>query len=372
MKADATRRARASGTGQSSAASRFRFEPALVMRSCSDELFNVLLDWCRDASQAVLSEMWAADVDLLCGERWKPRLRSKVARAGWCRTDIVLGNKRITVRRPRVRSAQGREVDLPTFKAASATDFLSREVIEDACAMVTTGSFPEARYPRGPVHTTFTDQLVSRLGVLHATPKGEFDPGLLISSVTLPDQSFLGALGIDAAGRRRLVGLASGSPGEQSQVEALLGEVVVRHVRKVPPSICFVGESLAVREAVRNVFGQSVILQRCPWEKRRHTVDRVPPAMQPGVLEELLAAHALPEARAARRALEQVAQSLEGSCPEAASTLREGLEETLALHKLGGESGRDMLVAESTLAVARGGGNVGESRPRNSAGGVSA
>ena len=330
-----TRRSRTSGSGTSSA-SRFRFDPALVMRSCADELFDALLDWCRDASQEVLSEMWAADVERLCGERWKPRPRSKVARAGWCRTDIVLGNKRITVRRPRVRSAQGREVDLPTFKAASAADFLSREVIEDACAMVTTGSFPAARYARDPIHETFTDHLVMRLGASHATPKGEFDPGLLISSVTLPDQSFLGALGIDAEGRRRLVGLASGSPNDRSRVEALLSEVVVRHVRKTPPSIFFVGDSPTVHESVRSVFGQSVMLQRCPWEKRRHTVDQMPPSMQPAVLEELLAAYALPDARAARRALDQVARSLESDYPQVASTLREGLDETLALHKLGG------------------------------------
>ena len=48
----ATRRSRASGTGPVSPASRFRFEPALEMRSCADELFDTLLDWCRDASQA--------------------------------------------------------------------------------------------------------------------------------------------------------------------------------------------------------------------------------------------------------------------------------------------------------------------------------
>jgi len=308
------------------------------MRSCSDELFEELLGWCRNASEEVLSEMWAADVENLCGERWKPRPRSKVARAGWCRTDIVLGNKRITVRRPRVRSAQGREVDLPSFKAAAASDFLSREVIEDACAMVTTGSFPEARYPRDPIHATFTEHLVLRLGALHATPKGEFDPGLLISSVTFPDQTFLGALGIDASGRRRLVGLASGSPRDRSRVEALLAEVVVRHVRKAPPSVCFVGESPEVHEAVRNTFGQSVIVQRCPWEKRRQTIDQLPPSLQPGVLEELLAAYALLDARAARRALDQIARSVEEASPGAAGTLREGLEETLSLHKLGGES----------------------------------
>jgi len=323
------------------------------MRSCADELFDTLLDWCRDASQDVLSDMWAADVERLCGERWKPRPRSKVARAGWCRTDIVLGNKRITVRRPRVRSAQGREVDLPTFKAASAMDFLSREVIEDACAMVTAGSFPASRYARDPIHSAFTDHLVLRLGALHATPKGEFDPGLLISSVTLPDQSFLGAMGIAGDGRRRLVGLASGSPNDRSRVEALLSEVVVRHVRRVPPSIFFVGDSQAVHESVRAVFGQSVLLQRCPWEKRRRTVDQIPPAMQSAVLEELLAAYALPDARAARRSLEQVARSLEGGHPQAAATLREGLDETLTLHTLGGTlTSAKEIVPQSPAVVA--------------------
>ena len=319
------------------------------MRSCADELFEELLNWCRDASQEVLSEMWAADVERLCGERWKPRARSKVARAGWCRTDIVLGNKRISVRRPRVRSEQGREVDLPTFKAASAADFLSREVIEDACAVVTTGSFPPMRYPRADIHATFTDNLVMRLGALHATPKGEFDPGLLISSVTFPDQTFIGAIGIDASGRRRLVGLASGSPDDRSRVEALLAEVVVRHVRKAPPTIFLAGDSPTVHASVRNVFGQSVILQRCPWEKRRNTIDQVPPAMQPALLEDLLAAYALPDARAARRSLEQIARSLDEAYSEAAATLREGLDETLSLHKLGGDAGAKKRAADSRL-----------------------
>ena len=347
MSGPTIRRTRGAAGGQSTAASRFRFQPPLVMRSCADELFDELLNWCRDASQEVLSEMWAADVERLCGERWKPRPRSKVARAGWCRTDIVLGNKRISVRRPRVRSAQGREVDLPTFKTAAATDFLSREVIEDACAVVTTGSFPEMRYPRTQIHATFTDNLVMRLGVLHATPKGEFDPGLLISAVTFPDQSFVGAIGIDTSGRRRLVGLASGSSEDRSRVEALLAEVVVRHVRKAPPSVCFAGDSPAVHEAVRNVFGQSVILQRCPWEKRRHTIDQVPPSMQPALLEDLLAAYAVSDARGARRSLEQVARSLEEAYPAAAATLREGLEETLSLHKLRGDAGSGKRAAES-------------------------
>lgn len=336
-------------------ASRFRFQPPLLMRSCADELFDVLLNWCRDASREVLSEMWAADVEHLCGERWKPRPRSKVARAGWCRTDIVLGNKRTTVRRPRVRSAQGHEVDLPSFKSASAMDFLSREVIEDACAMVTTGSFPLLRYPRDPIHATFMTQLVLRLGALHATPKGEFDPGLLISAVIFPDQTFLGALGIGVDGRRRLLGLASGSPDDASRVEALIAELVWRHARKVSPSICFAGESPAVHEAVRKVFGQSLILQRCPFEKRRRTMDRVPLSAQPVVLEELLAAYALPDARGARRALEQIARLLEGDSLEAAAVLREGLEETLSLHKLGGEknSGRPAAALVATAPTGR-------------------
>lgn len=318
------------------ASSRFSFDPPLVLRSCADEFSNGLRDWCRAAATEVLEELWLEDVERLCGERWKPRSRAKVARAGWCATDIVLGAERISVRRPRVRSAQGREVELPSFRAAADEDFLSRPVIEDVCAAVATGSFPEQRYTRGSILTAFVDQLVGRLGALHAAPKGVFDPGLLIHGVTFPDQSFLGALGIDSRGARRLLGLASGRLDDSDRVEALVSDVVARHQRRVPPSICFVGESEVVHQAVRKVFGAAVILRRCPAEKRRRTLDQLPPVLQPAVLEELLAAYATPDAREARRAFDRIARSLDDEHPDAAAALRDGIDETLALLKLEG------------------------------------
>ncbi|NRA02313.1 MAG: transposase [Myxococcales bacterium] len=317
-------------------ASRFGFEPALVLRAYQDELFDGLGAWCRDAARDVLSEMWVADVEGLCGERWRPRPRSRVARAGWCRTEIMLGGERIPVRRPRVRSAQGREVELRSFRASADTDFLGRSVIEDVCAAVATGRFPEERYLRSPIQAAFVDQLVARLGALHATPKGEFDPGLLIHELTFPDLSFLGALGIDARGQRRLVGLASGRLDDPARVEALLTGVVGRHRRSAPPAVCLVGESPVVHSVLRTIFGSSVIIQRCPSEKRRRTLDRLPPSLQPAVLEDLLAAYASPNAQLARRALDRVARSLAPDHPEAAAALRDGLDETLALPKLAG------------------------------------
>ncbi len=317
-------------------ASRFGFEPALVLRAYQDELFDGLGAWCRDAARDVLSEMWVADVEGLCGERWRPRPRSRVARAGWCRTEIMLGGERIPVRRPRVRSAQGREVELRSFRASADTDFLGRSVIEDVCAAVATGRFPEERYLRSPIQAAFVDQLVARLGALHATPKGEFDPGLLIHELTFPDLSFLGALGIDARGQRRLLGLASGRLDDPARVEALLTGVVGRHRRSAPPAVCLVGESPVVHSVLRTIFGSSVIIQRCPSEKRRRTLDRLPPSLQPAVLEDLLAAYASPNAQLARRALDRVARSLAPDHPEAAAALRDGLDETLALPKLAG------------------------------------
>ncbi len=330
----ARREQRSSEAPQGGKDSRFRFAPGLVLRAYHDELSDGLGAWCREAGIDVLSEMWVADVDRFCGERWRPRARARVARAGWCRTEIVLGGEQIAVRRPRVRSAQGREVELPTFRASADEDFLGRSVIEDICAAVATGSFPEERYPRSPIPADFVDQLVARLGALHAAPKGEFDPGLLIHELIFPDQSFLGALGIDGRGQRRLLGLASGRLDDATRVEALLSEVVARHRRRVPPTVCLVGESPVVHSVLRSVFGPSVIVQRCPAEKRRRTLDQLPPPMQPAVLEDLLGAYASRDARLARRSLDRVARSLASDHPEAAAALRDGLDETLALHKL--------------------------------------
>ena len=115
----------------------------------------------------------------------------------------------------------------------------------------------------------------------------------------------------------------------------MIAELVARADAARPPALFFAGEAPALREALQRHFGRSILVQRCPAEKRRRVLGLLPPALQPGTLDEMLAAHRSPDAAQALRSLQRLANSLEAGQPRAAAVLREGLEQTLTLQKLG-------------------------------------
>jgi hypothetical protein len=234
-----------------------------------------------------------------------------------------------------VRSVQGKEIELPTFKAAARRDLLDRHALEDVTASVTTGSFPRDRFPRERIPEEFVDRLASQLGAEHAVPKGPFDTGLLIAPIDFPDQSFLGAVGIDASARRRIVGLRAGAAESEENVRGLLDEVIARHSGQAPPAVFIVGEQPTLVSALTERFGRSILIQRCQHEKRRRVLGLLPPSQQPPTLEALLDAYASADAKTAKRALQKILRSLEGSYDAAAAAMRDALDDTLTLQRLG-------------------------------------
>jgi hypothetical protein len=323
-------------SGPRRAKGRFAFGPSFALASDAEELERALLAAYRSSATEVLGELWEADVERLCGERWKPRPRSKVTRAGWCSCQIMLGGERVSLRRPRVRSTQGREIELPTFKVAAGRDLLGREAVEDVTAAITTGSFPLGRHHRDAIGLDFVERLADRMSAVQAVARGSFERGLLIASLDFRDQTFLGAVGIEPNGGRRLEGIYAGSPANEESVDRFLNELVAKHRRSAPPDVFFVGEDAVIHQAIRRHFGASAILQRSSHEKCRRVLGLLPSQLQSNVLESLLEAYARHDARAAERALRSLHKRLERDHPRAAAALAEGLPETLTLHRMGG------------------------------------
>lgn len=318
----------------------FAFDHSLEIGSCRDEVESAILAAYRAGALEVLAELWEANVEQLCGLRWQRRVNPKMTRAGWCACQLVLGGERIDVRRPRVRSNRGKEVELPTIKAASQRDMLDRTAVEDVTAAVTTGTYPLDRYPRDPISANFVDGLIDRMSATQATYRGQFAPGLLIGSVDFPDQSFLGAVSIGHDGTRHLAGLRAGSTRDALNVEGFLDELVTRHRRSAPPEVFFVCEEPGVHAAIRERFGSAAILQRSPRDKRRRVLGGLPPSLQPKILEDMLEAYGHASAGTALKALQGVIASIERTYPDAAAALADGLQETLTLHRLGDGSTR--------------------------------
>lgn len=94
------------------------------------------------------------------------------------------------------------------------------------------------------------------------------------------------------------------------------------------------GGSKALREAVLDVLDRPVI-QRCQLHKIRNVKDRLPKRLRSSVGRKMTDAHHAASAPPAEAALLALAKELDRTHPGAAASLREGLDETLTVLRLG-------------------------------------
>jgi putative transposase len=89
--------------------------------------------------------------------------------------------------------------------------------------------------------------------------------------------------------------------------------------------------SKALRKAVRDLFGDVALVQRCQVHKMRNVLDHLPDRQRTWAKAILQRAYRSGDIATARRLLLDLARRLEGDHPSAAESVREGLDETLTV-----------------------------------------
>jgi putative transposase len=98
----------------------------------------------------VLSEMMEAELDEVVGAKHANNLERTAVRHGHEDGEVTLGGRRVAVRRPRARTVDGeREVPLTTYEYFADRDPLTRVVLEQMLAGVSTRRFSRTREPVG-------------------------------------------------------------------------------------------------------------------------------------------------------------------------------------------------------------------------------
>jgi hypothetical protein len=107
----------------------------------------------------VFEEMMGSEVEALVGPRGKHQPSRAAYRHGSEAGSVTLGGRRLAVRRPRVRSADGEaELPLASYEVASATDLLAEGIVARMLAGLST-----RRYGAGlePVGSAIEERAVS-------------------------------------------------------------------------------------------------------------------------------------------------------------------------------------------------------------------
>jgi transposase-like protein len=181
---------------------------------------------------------------------------------------------------------------------------------------------------------------------------------LVLDGVEYAGEVLVVALGITVEGTKCVLGLRQGATENTQVCAALLEELRERGVATELPTLILIDGSKALRAAVERVFGARALVQRCQVHKKRNVQAHVPQQHWPEVERRLAQAYAAEDYETALRSLKTTAAWLQRLSPDAAASLREGMEETLTVVRLGvGPTLRRTLsttnTVESALSVTR-------------------
>ena len=128
-------------------------------------------------------------------------------------------------------------------------------------------------------------------------------------------------VGVDAEGRKHVLGLRDGASENATVCTALLEDLVERGVKPGRRRLFVIDGSKALRKAIDAVYGTDNPVQRCRNHKRKNVQGHVPDSMKPTVKATMNAAYRLDADQGMAR-LEQLARLLETDHPSAAGSLR--------------------------------------------------
>ncbi len=285
------------------------------------------------------------NVSELVGPKGQHQTERQAYRHGHEPSSLTLGGRKVIVEKPRVRSCQGEEAVLPLWKAFSEQDITGTMVLERMLAGISTRHYPVSLEPvgelnsRGTSAATVSRQFVARtqraLNELLAKELTELQLCvLMLDGIQMAGHTIVVALGIDRQGHKHVLGLREGSTENKALCTGLLAGLVERGLDASAGLLVVIDGGKGLRTAVTDVFGKLAVVQRCRLHKRRNVMEHLPEEQRERVGHQLDRAWAKPEYTTALTSLKDIAKHLDEHYPGAASSLREGVEETLTITRL--------------------------------------
>ena len=189
---------------------------------------------------------------------------------------------------------------------------------------------------KSSVSRTFKERTKRALGELMSRSLADMRlAAMMIDGLELKGRMMIVALGIATDGVKVPLGLWEGDTENATVVTALLSDLVERGLDPEQGMLFMIDGSKALRKAIRKVFGERVPVQRCLRHKERNVMDHLPESDRPAVKARLRRAWAESDHHRALAQLKRLAADLDRTHPGAARSLREGMEETLTVTRLG-------------------------------------
>ena len=247
--------------------------------------------------------------------------------------------------RPRVRTADGSgERHLPSYDLFSGTEILGKLALEKMLAGLSSRRYVRGLEPAGQaveeaavatsksaVSRRFVAATETALAELMSKRLDDLDlVAFMVDGVHFGESTCVVALGIGIDGVKHPLAVEEGSTENATLVTGLRD----RGLDVTKPVLAVLDGSKALAEAVKDVF-DTPLIQRCQEHKIRNVKDKLPEKLRAVTERRMRQAYHAESALKAEGLLTALAAELDKTHPGAASSLREGMAETLTILRLG-------------------------------------
>jgi putative transposase len=239
----------------------------------------------------------------LCGPRYQHLALRQALRSGHVPSSLVFGGRRVKVQRPRARSIDGHEVELPSWRAWSSRDPMDERAFEQMMLGISTRryarsleAFPKEIDVRGVGKSAVSERFVvdtqRRLLELMRRDLSELKlVALMIDGAHFAEHVVLAAVGIHRDGEKHVLGLREGATENAASCKALLPDLIERGLNPNRAILVVIDGAKALHKAVVETFGARVLIHRHA-PKKSNVIEALPQRMRTSVLSTMNQAYA--------------------------------------------------------------------------------
>src|SRR5208337_2247439 len=257
---------------------------------------------------------------------------------------VYYDKQKVLIDRPRVRGTNNKEIPLETFQAFRDPTGMRSSVMKNIVLGISSRNYEEAvegfakgyGIKKSSVSRHFVKATAEQMREFLERDLSGLDlVAIFIDGIEFKGHLLVVALGLARNGKKQVLGLWQGATENSTVCMSLLEDMARRGLNTGKDYLFVLDGSKALRSGVAKMFGSKAAVQRCQQHKRRNVKEHLPKEHQHALDARISAAYNMTNYDHARKSLELTVKYLENLNPSAAASLKEGLEETLTVHKLG-------------------------------------
>jgi transposase-like protein len=310
-----------------------------LIQNASQVIENVI----HEIGHQMLEQILVLSAEQVAGDRTPGKASGDVRYHGSQAGCVQLADRKVKVKRPRLRHKTQGEVKVPAYEMLRQDRGLGQHMLGALLRGVSTREYQEV-LPQMAETVGVSRSAISRKAVeasaeqLKQLQDRRWE-NVEILVIYIDGQRFgahhiLSAVGVDVEGKKHILGIEPGATENAASVKRLLTHLRDHGLPTDRTYLFVIDGAKALRAGIEEVFGSEQPVQRCRNHKLRNVLDELPKEQHGQAMNLARAAWKVKTAEQGEKRLEQLARFLERDHESAARSLREGMKEMFTLQRL--------------------------------------